>query len=168
MNEKLVMSKEFTAKPYAASKYVVYVCTLKAGSSWDVTMRRNGWRYFVQGNIHVVYPDGTETNLVPQTLIKDTLAEPKSTILKEVKSTVLEDAEWVCYSDIENNNVLYPEFTYHKEGDSFGLTVGEDMFLTKGTMTINGKEFIGPVNIRVRKSDVTCNAITECYTFKFE
>lgn len=168
MKELKEQFRKHTVRPFATSKHVVFVCSLNAGSNWPSELRRNGWRYFVGGNVHITYPDGTTTNLVPKTLIKDNAAKPKYLAHKPLEAIVLEDSEWVCYSDIENKEVVYPEFVDFKAGDSFTLSANTDLFLIKGTVSIDGKEYQGPYNIRVRNKDCRCVIMTDCYTLNFK
>lgn len=83
--------------------------------------------------------------------------------------TAVEETEWFCIQR-DKNLTNFPEdisLSVLQTNDELPLPINSDVFLAKGNLTINGKEFIGPRQIRVRSSDVVCKATSESFLLFF-
>jgi hypothetical protein len=54
------------------------------------------------------------------------------------------------------------------QGDSVDLVANENLFLCKGTLLVNGNQFIGPYQIAVKTEGNTALAVTDIYGLLFK
>lgn len=74
-----------------------------------------------------------------------------------------------CYDPLVNQGYVPPISVFKLPGgQSTTLPVGTNLFLCRGTVTVNGKQFTGPYQVAVRSQDATLAASGDVYGLLFK
>lgn len=163
-----------TPNPYAAFGHTVFVCKATAGEFGYTPLNESGKYsvgiiFFTKGSASLKVVEtgeniGTRTAgwLSTENILRG--AESSGVL----RADFTEDTEWVCIANSANPNGLPTvQKILLKDGDVLALTVGTNLFLASGEVTLNGKSFVGPTQIRVRSADVIAYAKGDVYALKF-
>lgn len=162
-------------KPVAAFGYVVFLASLTDGEVHSVNITSadgaytNGYYYYYEGlaKFHSV---DTNTDLPDRTVgwLNKEHTDAGTTAPGTVTVTAVGDTAWVCIP-LTHNVSLPPSLTSLtlSSGDTGTFTQGSDLFLVKGSMTVAGRAFVGPAQIRVRSGEVQYAATEHSHLLKF-
>jgi hypothetical protein len=86
-----------------------------------------------------------------------------------VVATANTDSVSWCYDPKANQDYI-PEITLFKlnQGESVTLVANKNLFLCKGTLLVNGNQYIGPYQIVVKTEGNTALAVTDVYGLLFK
>ena len=162
--------------PHAAFGKVVILAQTNAGDTRVVPIAENGlvktgWYYYTHGcaKVHVIETGEQLADRNPGWLNSEHNGANASTG-GNLQLNFPVPTEWLCIPH-----------QYNKDGlptlESFIVDVGttriiknnSDIFLVRGTLSIKGKDFIGPTQIRIRSGDVdaTVKGDQSCYGVRF-
>jgi hypothetical protein len=86
-----------------------------------------------------------------------------------IVATANTDSVSWCYDPVVNKGDV-PEITLFRlnQGESVTLAANENLFLCKGTLLVNGNQYIGPYQIAVKTEGNTALAVTDIYGLLFK
>jgi hypothetical protein len=162
-------------KPVAAFGYVVFLASLVDGEvhTVNITSRdgayTNGYYYYYEGlaKFHSV---DTNTDLPDRTIgwLNKEHSDAGTAAPGTVSITAVGDTSWVCIP-LTHNVSLPPSLTSLtlSSSDTGTFAQGSDLFLVKGSVTVAGRVFVGPAQIRVRSGDVQYTPTEPSHLLKF-
>ena len=121
---------------------------------------KNGWYYYYQGHSQHIDPE-TNSVISDRTIgwtgIDSTDYGTES--LESIK--FIEDTKWIHFPS-ELNHIM-PNITtiVGVSGTDTKIDKTSNIYLIDGTVSINNREFVGPILIRVKSSDVVARANTD-------
>lgn len=162
-------------KPFAAFGTVVILVSAEAGDTSAVTLGHDG---FVMSGYYYITAGKAESTLTKTGEILEDRTPgwlntehelSNATTDGELSTHFPEYTEWLCIPSHKNKYGL-PNLTSLsiKTNDEKILTNGTNLYLVRGTLSINNKVFIGPKQIRIRSGDVTATASEDCYSLIFK
>ena len=159
--------------PYAAFGYVLFLSSAEAGEEKLIKLGANS--NYVTGIYF--YIDGIAKSYVLETgeVLKDRVAGWLNTEVADpptggstVKSEFPVHTEWVCIPNANNPWGLPKVSSLILDPKSQQLLQnGTNLFLAKGSLLINGREFSAPTQIRIRTGDVMAESLTKTYSLLF-
>lgn len=163
------------ATPLAAFGYVVFLVDMQANETRDVTLNeqglaRSGYYFYVKGRmtLSVIETGEVLEDRIPGWLnAEHTSASASSS--GTVHTVYLEDSQWLCIPNDKNPKGL-PNLTsvVLSDNETIELPLNTDLYLTRGTLVIGDRTFVGPRQIRVRSGDVIAQSSGDSYSLKFE
>jgi hypothetical protein len=154
-------------KPMAAFGNVVVVCTADAGDYREVALDSNGVTssgnyFYTKGSVAVEVKE-TGEKLQDRTAGWLNTEHPNSgaATTGTLALTFNEPTNWLCIPHNLNTNGLPDVSSLSLDpAASLSLTEGTNLFLVQGTLTIKSRQFIAPMQVRVRSSDTTATNLT--------
>ena len=153
-------------KPYPAFGAIVILCNAEVGDTRKVALGENGlvssgYYYYTDGIVNVkVSETGEELEDRTAGWLKVEHAGAGAATSGNLDLTFPVSTEWLCIPLAYNKRNGLPTLTslVVKSHESVSLPKGTDLFLVRGQLQINDKQFIGPCQIRVRSSDAIANS----------
>lgn len=162
-----------TNTPYAAFGYVLFLSSAEAGEQKLIKLGNTS--NYVTGIYF--YVDGLAKSYVVETgeVLKDRVAGWLNTEVADaptggstVRSEFSVHTEWVCIPNANNPWGLPKVSSLILDPQSQqALTNGTNLFLAKGSLAINGRQFNAPAQIRIRSGDVIAESLTKTYSLLF-
>lgn len=149
-------------KPYAAFGTAFIKCNVPAGESREVKLGidglvTSGYYFYTHGEATCEVKETGEQleNRTAGWLNLDHKNSGASTAGTLILTPIV-DTEWFCISRIFNARGL-PTLTslIFEPGEIKDLPNGTDLFLARGQLIVNSKQFEGPCQIRIRSSSVS-------------
>jgi hypothetical protein len=150
--------------PHAAFGTVVILAQTNAGDTRVVPIAENGlvktgWYYYTHGcaKVHVI-----ETG--------EQLSDRNASSGGNLQLNFPVETEWLCIPHQYNKDGLPTLESFVVDaGSSRIIENNSNIFLVRGTLTIKGKDFVGPTQIRVRSGDIeaTAKGNQTCYGVRF-
>lgn len=145
--------------------------TLSAGETykWDSASPESASTYFmVKGKIEIVNEitkEKHDTGLVPGTFMRHYQTPPGL-----YTGTAIEDVELWCYHPPNNNNNTMAPFDKLElaQDQTTTFEIGTKMFLCRGTLNIEGKDFVGSAQIAFTTASKTVTAKEHSYILIFQ
>lgn len=154
-------------KPFAAFGYVLIANYYTKGEQFDVisTIDSKTFLFCSSGNT-----TGTD-KLTGRVIETYTAGWTNSGINtnQEYTNIVNEDSVCWCY-DPKLNKGFIPEITpiIIKMGEVVEIKNMTKLFVCEGVLTIEGKQFTGPMQLHIKSGDKVVTAETGCYGLQFE
>jgi hypothetical protein len=162
--------------PHAAFGTVVILAQANAGDTRVVPIAENGlvktgWYYYTHGcaKVHVIETGEQLSDRNPGWLNSEHAGASASTG-GNLQLNFPVPTEWLCIPHQYNKDGLPTLESFVVEsGTSRVIENNSNIFLVRGTLTIKGKDFVGPTQIRVRSGDTeaTVKGSQSCYGVKF-
>lgn len=163
------------ARPFAAFGYVIFFATLKDGEQLVVHITSdngaytNGFYYYYKGLAKFKVTE-TGFNLPDRAAgwLNKEHSDAGTDRPGTITITAVGETSWVCIPLTHNKtlpeNVIGDIIAAHESGV---FTQDSNILLITGRLSIAGKEFIGPAQIRVRSTDVEYNVLEESRILRF-
>jgi len=160
-----------TMKPYAAFGYVIFVCD---ATPTDVRQVRvvnghydNGYIYYTKGLAYAIL-DRTGEILHERKPGWLHTGESGTKDSGTLHITYAESTQWVCIPRDKNFRGLPNlESLAFNVGENISMPIGTSIFLVNGSVTISGRTFVGPSQIRVRLADAIATVTESGSGLKF-
>lgn len=162
--------------PYAAFGKVVIVAQTNIGDTRVVPLGNNGlvktgYYYYTHGcaKVHVIETGEQLEDRTPGWLNKEH-AGAGATSSGNLQLNFPVETEWLCIPHQYNKTGLPNlESLIIKPGEVGFIYNNTDLFLVRGKLSINGKSFTGPTQIRIRSGDTVALVESDvpCYAVKF-
>lgn len=163
-------------KPISAFGYVAFACSAEPGETRSLETASDG---SYQKGIYY-YTKGLARNTVVETgqVLPDRVADWLNTeqppgTSSDTKGTIkveyIEPTEWICIPNEYNRSGIPTTKSLRLEVGATPLfKKGSDYLLCRGSLTIDGKKFTAPTQIRVRSGDVSPEILEESFLLLFE
>jgi hypothetical protein len=162
--------------PYAAFGKVVILAQTKTADTRVVPLGDNGlvktgWYYYTDGvaKVHVLETGEQLEDRTPGWLNTEH-AGASATTSGNLQLYFPVPTEWLCIPHQYNKDGLPTlESVVFQPGENYVISNNSDIFLVRGQLSVKGKVFTGPTQIRIRSGDVeaTPYGTATCYGVKF-
>lgn len=160
--------------PYAAFGKVVILAQTNPGDTRVVPLGRDGlvksgWYFYTHGvaKVHVIETGEQLEDRLPGWLNSEHAGASASTT-GNLQLNFPVFTEWLCIPHQYNRDGLPTlESFVLSAGKTTTIANNSNIFLVRGKLTINGKVFVGPTQVRVRSGDVEATAENNCYGVRF-
>ena len=154
-------------KPFAAFGHVLYGNYYEAGYTVEATTSADSKTVLMFSDGDLTVRDKQTGTVVDQCVpgwIRYGEYENRSIVVTANADSV----SW-CYDPVVNQGRT-PEITLFKlnQGESTTLVAGKNLFLCKGTLLVNGNQFMGPYQIAVKTEGNNAVAVTDIYGLLFK
>jgi hypothetical protein len=156
--------------PHGVFGHLVFLYTADAGDTAivqrpTVESFNDGFMYFYSGKM--VYEPNTVSWLATEQLPGDLVGNGGT---NDITVTYTEASEWLCVPKKANTTIAMaanPIAVNMTLNETRLLSNNTNLYLVKGVLSINGKNFTGPYQIRVRSGDVTATATSAVSAINF-
>jgi hypothetical protein len=162
------------SKVIAAFGYAANLVTAEPGETRTVQLDENGkvasgHYFYVQGRVvHSVQGTGEQLEDRVAGWLNTERRNPASTPNAVLDNSFPEGAQWLCIPHSFNLNGL-PNVAslVLEDGAVEPLADGTNLLLVRGQLTVNGKTFTGPGQIRIRTGDTQATSQGTSYSLRF-